>query len=57
MKNNKNVIFALCLIVTTVCIAQPTFDDDVEDVASIPGLIFAIAAAIGIGVSKLRSKK
>lgn len=57
MKNNKYIVLALCLVITTVCFAQPGFERDVEDVASIPGIFLAIAAAIGIGVSKFRNKK
>jgi hypothetical protein len=56
MKNSKYIILVLFLIVTTISFAQPGFDEDVEDVASIPGLLFATAAAIGIAVSKLRNK-
>jgi hypothetical protein len=48
MKNNKYIILALCLVATTVCFAQPGFEPDVEDVASIPGMFLAIVAAIGI---------
>lgn len=57
MKNNKYVIFALLFVVTTAAFAQPGFDDTVDDVAAIPGLLLAIAAAVGIGVAKLRNKK
>lgn len=57
MKNNKYIILALLLVVTTVCFAQPGFERDVEDVASIPGLFLAVAAAVGIAVSKFREIK
>lgn len=56
MKNSKYLFLVLFLLVTTVSFAQPGFEEDVEDVASIPGMLIAAAAAIGIAVSKLRNK-
>jgi hypothetical protein len=51
--------FAFTLGCLTAVSAQaPGFDDDVEDVAApIPGIALAVAAAVGIGVAKLRRNK
>lgn len=59
MKNNKTfVAFALCLFMTTISIAQPGFEETVDDVAPIPGILLAIAVAVGLGVRKtLKSRK
>ncbi|MEN8817196.1 MAG: hypothetical protein ABF274_10070 [Nonlabens sp.] len=57
MKNKKYIILYLFLVITTISYAQPTFEEEVEDVASIPGLFLALAAAIGIGILKFRNKE
>ncbi len=50
----KNIVLLLFLFVSTLSLAQPGFDPDVEDTAPIPGIILTIGAAIGVGVYKLR---
>lgn len=58
MKNLKLIALAAFLTLSTTAFAQgPAFDDDVEDVAPIPGIALAIAAAVGIGVVKLKRNK
>jgi len=56
MKLNKATkYFTLILIFHCLfTVAQgPGFNDDVDDVAPIPGIVFALIAAIGIGCFKL----
>lgn len=50
------VSFVICATMA-VAAQGPGFDDDVDDVAPIPGIALAIAAAVGIGVVKLRRNK
>ncbi|MFT5926051.1 MAG: hypothetical protein ACI9WL_000794 [Rubritalea sp.] len=56
MKNNTYIVLAILMIATTSAYAQPGFDNTVDDVAPIPGIVIAIIAAIGIGIVKLRKK-
>jgi hypothetical protein len=56
MKNNIYTVLVILMISTTSAFAQPGFDDSVDDVAPIPGIVIAIIAAIGIGIVKLRKK-
>jgi hypothetical protein len=56
MKNNTYIFLAILMIATTSAYAQPGFDNTVDDVAPIPGIVIAIIAAIGIGIVKLRKK-
>jgi len=57
MKNIKLIAVIAFLTVSTAAMAQPVFDTDVPDEAPIPGIALAIAAAIGVGVVKLRRNK
>ena len=57
MRNKKYILLVLMLLVISVSYAQPGFDDDIEDVAPIPGLVVAVVAAIGLGTAKLIKKK
>ena len=59
MMKNKYVILAILIVITTTVQAQPGFDQGVDDVGTvpIPGILLAIAVAVGLGVTKLRSKK
>ncbi len=55
----KFILTATFIIGATITVAAqgPGFADDVDDVAPIPGIALAIAAAVGIGVVKLRRNK
>jgi len=56
----KRFLLTACFITcATMAVAAqgPGFVDDVDDVAPIPGIALAIAAAVGIGVVKLRRNK
>ena len=54
----KFILAASFICLTTVASAQgPGFVDDVDDVAPIPGIALALAAAVGLGVVKLRRNK
>lgn len=59
MKNYKlNIALAVTLLVSVCSYAQgPGFVDDVDDVAPIPGIVFAIISALCIGVYSLRKRK
>jgi hypothetical protein len=56
MKKNTYIVLAILMIATTSAYAQPGFDNTVDDVAPIPGIVIAIIAALGIGIVKLRKK-
>ncbi len=56
MKNIKLITLVAFLTVSTAAMAQPGFAGDVGD-APIPGIALAIAAAIGLGVVKLKRNK
>jgi len=61
MKNLKLITLVAFLTLCTTAFAQqgaPPFDDDLDDTgAPIPGIALAIAAAVGIGVVKLKRDK
>lgn len=58
MKNPKSSLLIVMLTLSSTAFAQaPPFDPDVDDVAPLPGIMFAIIAAVGIGIVKLRAKK
>ena len=45
------------LLLPTILLAQPGFDDDVSDVPLDGGLSLLVAAGVGYGAKKLREKK
>jgi hypothetical protein len=57
--HRKKKMFALVAFFTVLSYvnAQPGFDDDVQDVAPIPGLLLAAIAGLVIGVRKIYHKK
>lgn len=58
MKNFKYTIALTCtLLFSVIAFAQPGFEDDVEDVAPIPGLVLAAVAGLAIGAKKIYSSK
>ncbi|WP_181072526.1 hypothetical protein [Nonlabens tegetincola] len=57
MKAKLYITLILLLVSNSIVMAQPGFDDTVEDVAFIPGIALAIAAALGIGIRKIMKKK
>ncbi|WP_167342721.1 MULTISPECIES: hypothetical protein [Nonlabens] len=56
MKNSQKLVLFAFILIGSIASAQPGFDDTVEDVAPIPGLLIAAAAAIGIGVRSVYKK-
>lgn len=56
MKAKLYITLILLIVSNSIVMAQPGFDDTVEDVAPIPGLLIAAAAAIGIGVRSVYKK-
>ena len=42
------------ILFTTISVAQPGFENDIEDTAPIPGIFLAVSAAVGLIVVKLR---
>ncbi|WP_167342731.1 hypothetical protein [Nonlabens sp. SY33080] len=57
MKAKLYITLIILLVSNSIVMAQPGFDDTVEDVAFIPGIALAIAAALGIGIRKIMKKK
>lgn len=57
MKNSQKLVLFAFILIGSIANAQPGFDDTVEDVAFIPGIALAIAAALGIGIRKIMKKK
>lgn len=61
MKNIKLIALVAFLTLSTGAMAQPGFGDagdNVDDAnAPIPGIALAIAAAVGLGVVKLKRNK
>ncbi len=55
---NSHTIILLCiLLLPTILLAQPGFDDDVSDVPVDGGLSLLVAAGVGYGAKKLREKR
>ncbi|MEE2801101.1 MAG: hypothetical protein VX550_02855 [Bacteroidota bacterium] len=57
MKAKLYITLIILIVSNSIVMAQPGFDDTVEDVAFIPGIALAIAAALGIGIRKIMKKK
>ncbi|AZQ44684.1 hypothetical protein [Nonlabens ponticola] len=59
MKSLKLTITACLLFVGMTAMAQPSFEEDVNDTeaAPIPGIAYAMAAGMMIGVARLYKKK
>ncbi|WP_157539248.1 MULTISPECIES: hypothetical protein [Nonlabens] len=57
MKAKLYITLIVLIVSNSIVMAQPGFDDTVEDVAFIPGIALAIAAALGIGIRKIMKKK
>ena len=57
MKAKLYITLIVLIVSNSIVMAQPGFDDTVEDVAFIPGIVLAIAAALGIGIRKIMKKK
>ena len=57
MKAKFYITLIVLIVSNSIVMAQPGFDDTVEDVAFIPGIALAIAAALGIGIRKIMKKK
>jgi len=53
----QSIIIALMIILPLLSIAQPGFDDDVEDVPIDGGLSLLIAGGVGIAAKKIKDKK
>lgn len=57
MKINKTIVLVMIIgIISPVIYAQPGFAPDTGDVAPIPGIVVAMAAALGIGIYSLKRK-
>ena len=57
MKAKLYITLIVLIVSNSIVMAQPGFDDTVEDVAFIPGIALAIAAALGIGIRNIMKKK
>ena len=55
--NISSIGIILMLLLPTILLAQPGFDDDVSDVPLDGGLSLLVAAGIGYGAKKMRAKK
>lgn len=53
----KTIIIVLIIVLPLLSIAQPSFDDDVEDVPIDGGLSLLIAGGIGMAAKKMKGKK
>ncbi|MCU0322017.1 MAG: hypothetical protein MUE72_06330 [Chitinophagaceae bacterium] len=53
----KTIIIIFMIVLPLLSIAQPSFDDDVEDVPIDGGLSLLIAGGIGIAAKKMKGKK
>lgn len=52
--NLKTIIIVLIVILPLLSIAQPSFDDDVEDIPIDGGLSLLIAGGIGVAAKKMK---
>jgi len=60
MKTVKHLLFIIAfLIIGTVNAQPPTFETDVEDApaAALPGIAFAVVAALAIGFKSVQKEK
>lgn len=55
--NLRTIILLLVVILPLLSIAQPSFDDDVEDIPIDGGLSLLIASGIGVAAKRIKSKK
>jgi len=55
--NISSIGIVLMLLLPTILLAQPGFDDDVSDVPLDGGLSLLIAAGIGYGAKRIKNKK
>ncbi|MFY7899905.1 MAG: PID-CTERM protein-sorting domain-containing protein [Chitinophagaceae bacterium] len=55
--NYKTLAVLMVLLLPTILLAQPGFDDDVSDVPVDGGLSLLVAAGVGYGIKKVREKR
>lgn len=55
---NKFILTVLFVMLVSICAYSqpPGFDDNVEDVAPLPGIILAAIAGLYLGFKKLKSR-
>ena len=51
------LLLLACILIPTILLAQPGFDDDVNDVPIDGGLSLLVAAAVGYGIKKINDKR